>query len=626
MNYKKTLLNLAITLIVFLTASITFADDETIKPATLAELKTAIIDVMQEKELPAVGIAMVNQDGPVWIEALGKTNLENDTDADENSMFRIGSTSKMFVALSILKLVEEGKLSLDDRVADLVPDLKFSNQWEATDPVRVVHLLEHTTGWDDLHLPEYAHNDPTPATLEAGLAYHPHSRISRWKPGSRMSYCNAGPPVAALIVQKITGQEFEAYVKENFFAPMGMETMTYRLSDDVKAHGVTSYDNGNQMQDYWHIIVRPSGSINASVKDMARFVSFYVNGGSVDGRQLISPESLQRMETTVSTSAARAGQQAGYGLNNYSSPYEQWEFRSHNGGVNGGLTELAYLPEAGLGHVVMINSGDGSAFREISKLIRGYETRQLAEREITRERDVSAQNRKIAGYYYEISPRQQIAFFLERILNVQKMWFEEDKLARKGLFDDETNYYFPVSDNLYKSEKSGLVSLSQTTDPIAGTVVHMGTKVLKPTSPVLVYSQLGIGALWVLFMVTSGLFFPVWLIRKLRGKIPAGASIRIRVWPLLASLSIAAFMGLFVVGGNDPFKQLGAPTPISIGIMLATLSFALFAVLGTYTAVKARQTTMNKGTYWHSSIASLLNLVVAVYLLSFGAIGLMTWA
>ncbi len=625
MKYKKPLLNFAITMFACLMTNMAFSDDEAIKPATLAELKTAIIDVMKEKEVPAVGIVMVNQDGAVWIEALGKANLENDIDADEDSMFRIGSTSKMFVALSILKLVEEGKLSLDDRVADLVPDLKFTNQWEATDPIRVVHLLEHTTGWDDIHLPEYAHNDPTPVTLKAGLAYHPHSRTSRWKPGTRMSYCNAGPPVAAYIVQNITGQDFEDYVKENFFDPMGMETMTYRQSDDVKTHGVTSYDNGNQVQDYWHIIVRPSGSINASVKDMARFVSFYVNGGSVDGQQLINPKSLQRMETTVSTSGAKAGQTAGYGLNNYSSPYEQWEFRSHNGGVNGGLTELAYLPEAGLGHVIMINSGDGSAFREISKLVRGYETRELAEIEFTIERDITAENRAIAGYYYEISPRQQIAFFLERILNVQKLWFEDDRLAQKGLFDDETNYYFPVSDQLYKSEKTGLISLSQTSDPIAGAVVHMGTKVLKPSNPVLVFSQLGITALWCLFMVTSLLFFPVWLIRKLRGKISAGASIRIRTWPLLASVSIAAFMGLFIVGGNDPFKQLGAPTLVSVGIMLTTLAFALFAVLGAYTAIKERQTVMNKGTYWHSSIASLLNLVVAVYLLSFGVIGLMTW-
>ncbi|MGB5626240.1 MAG: serine hydrolase, partial [Woeseiaceae bacterium] len=96
-------------------------DDSDPKPATLEELKAAIARVVAENEVPAVGIAMVDETGPVWVGAMGKANLENDIDADENSMFRIGSTSKMFVALSVLKLVEEGRLSLDDRVADLAP-------------------------------------------------------------------------------------------------------------------------------------------------------------------------------------------------------------------------------------------------------------------------------------------------------------------------------------------------------------------------------------------------------------------------------------------------------------------------------------------------------------------------
>jgi len=191
-------------------------------PTNIQELKSAIAQLIEEKNLPAVGIAMVDEDGPVWVGALGKANLEDDITADENSLFRIGSTSKMFVALSVLKLVEEGKLDLNDKVSELAPEIKFQNQWHETDPIRVVHLLEHTTGWDDVHLPEYALNDPTPLTLKQGLDFHPHSRTSRWKPGSRSSYCNAGPPVAAYIVEKITGKTFEEYVQENFFTPMAI--------------------------------------------------------------------------------------------------------------------------------------------------------------------------------------------------------------------------------------------------------------------------------------------------------------------------------------------------------------------------------------------------------------------
>jgi CubicO group peptidase (beta-lactamase class C family) len=160
-----------------------WADEEAAAPATLEELREAILDLMEEHEVPAMGIAMVDENGPVWIDALGKADVERDIDADQNSMFRIGSTSKMFVALSVLQLVERGVLSLDDKVADLAPEIKFDNPWADSDPVRVVHLLEHTTGWDDIHLPEYAHSDPSAVSLKEALDFHPHSRTSRWKPG-----------------------------------------------------------------------------------------------------------------------------------------------------------------------------------------------------------------------------------------------------------------------------------------------------------------------------------------------------------------------------------------------------------------------------------------------------------
>lgn len=596
------------------------------RPETLQELQAAVAGVLEENDLPSVGIAMVDETGPVWVGAIGKANLEKDVDADENTLYRIGSTSKMFVALSVLKLVEEGRLSLDDRLAELAPEIAFENQWEETDPVRVVHLLEHTTGWDDIHLPEYASNDPTPLTLKEGLDLHPHSRVSRWSPGSRMSYCNAGPPVAAYIVQKITGQEFESYVQENFFVPMGMDTATYRLSEAVVARGVTSYADNNTPQDYWHISKRPSGSINASPKDMARMVAFFLNRGAVDRQQLVSRESIDRMERTESTTAAKAGQEVGYGLNNYVSIHESWAYREHNGGVNGGLTELAYLPEAGVGHAIMVNSDNGFAFRKISGLIRDFETRNLNPAVVESDAVVSAEYKAIEGLYYPINSRQQVSFFLDRVFGAEKLWLQDDRLQRRPVLGDNVTEYLPASPALYRHGETGLIALSRVVDPLAGPVVHAGSLVLKPASPLLVYGQLAVAALWAVAIVTSFLYVLVWGVRKLRGKIPSGATLRIRVWPLLAGLSIAALVALFSLGMSDPFQRLGAPTPISVGILLSTLLFAVFAVLGVSAAVRERHTPMNRVNYWHSSIASLLHAVVAGYLLWFGVIGLMTWA
>ncbi len=603
------------------------ADDEAEKkPETLEELKAAVAAVVEENDVPAVGVAMVDATGPVWVGSIGKANLENDSDADEDSLFRIGSTSKMFVALSVLKLVEEGRLSLDDKLADLAPEIVFENQWEGQDPVRVVHLLEHTTGWDDIHLPEYANNDPTPLTLKQGLDFHPHSRVSRWKPGSRMSYCNAGPPVAAYIVQKITGQDFESYVQENFFAPMGMLQATYRLTDAVEEKGVTLYANGNQPQDYWHIIMRPSGSINASPKDMAEMVAFFLNRGMVGDRQLISAESLARMERTESTTAAKAGLEVGYGLNNYSSSHEGWMYRAHDGGVNGGLTELAYLPEAGAGHAIMINSDDYASFREISGLVRDYETRELEAALVEQTAEIMAEHSGIEGLYYPINPRQQVSFFLDRVLNIYRLYFEDGKLIQKPLLGGDPDAYVAISTTQFRSSETGAITLVRTEDPLAGPVVHVGTLVLKPASPLVVYLQLGVAILWNLAIVTSFLYFLVWGVRKLRGKIPSGATVRIRVWPLLAGASIAAFIGFFVLGMSDPFQQLGKPSAIAVGIMLSTILFALFAALGVSAAIRERHTSMNRVNYWHSSIASFLHAIVAVYFLWFGVIGLMTWA
>jgi CubicO group peptidase (beta-lactamase class C family) len=84
-------------------------------------------------------------------------------------------------------LADQGKLSLDDPVHKLAPEVWFENQWGSTDPIRVVHLLEHTTGWDDLHFREYAKQAPDSMSVREGLDYDHHSRTSRWRPGTRMA-------------------------------------------------------------------------------------------------------------------------------------------------------------------------------------------------------------------------------------------------------------------------------------------------------------------------------------------------------------------------------------------------------------------------------------------------------
>jgi CubicO group peptidase (beta-lactamase class C family) len=265
--------------------------DEPKAAQSVPELRQQLEKILKDSHTPGVSVAIVHKDGPEWVGALGLANVAANQPATADTLFRIGSTSKAFASLSILKLVDEGKLSLDDPVRKLAPEVQFENKWEATDPVRVVNLLEHTTGWDDMHLREYAKNADG-MDLKTGLAFGTSSRVSRWRPGTRMSYCNTGPAVAAYIVEKITGQRFEDYVQQNFFAPLGMKTATYF---PPQANAVTLYhDDGKTPYPYWHIIYRPAGSINASANDMAGYVQFYLNCGMVNGTQAIPGEHVGR--------------------------------------------------------------------------------------------------------------------------------------------------------------------------------------------------------------------------------------------------------------------------------------------------------------------------------------------
>ena len=124
------------------------------KPTTIADLRNAIEAVLHETRTPGAGIAIVSRDESEWAAGLGVADVARKTAATAETLFRIGSISKSFAALAALKLQEEGKLKLTDTVRQWLPELAFTNPWESTDPVRLVHLMEHTTGFDDIHLKE----------------------------------------------------------------------------------------------------------------------------------------------------------------------------------------------------------------------------------------------------------------------------------------------------------------------------------------------------------------------------------------------------------------------------------------------------------------------------------------
>src|SRR5581483_5059950 len=251
------------------------------------------------------------------------------------------------------------------------------------------------------------------------------------------------PPVAAAIVEKITGQRFEDFVQQNLFLPIGMKTATY--FEPPAASATTLYhEDGKTPYSYWHILLRPAGSINASANDMAAYVQFYLNRGTVMGKQLVPATDIDRMEIPQSTWAGKEGLKAVYGLSNYWSFHDGFAYHGHNGGVEGGLTVMSYMPGFGVGYFYSINSANGNAFEKIGNAIRAYLTVKLQKPELPPAGPMPANAQDYAGWYEPDSPRVELGHFIERILGISKVGFTDGKLAIKTI-NDWTSTFIPVS-------------------------------------------------------------------------------------------------------------------------------------------------------------------------------------
>jgi CubicO group peptidase (beta-lactamase class C family) len=305
-----------------------------------------------------------------------------------------------------------------NRVHKLAPEVWFENRWEASHPVRVVHLLEHTTGWDDIHLREFAKDAPGMGLREA-LDYDRHSRTSRWRPGTRMAYCNSGPAVAAYIVEKLTGQHFEDFVEQNLFRPIGMKTATYFEPAPGTATTLYHHD-GKTPYRYWNLLLRPAGSINASANDMAAYLQFHLNRGAVKGKQIVPAADIDRMEIPATTWAAIDGMKTGYGLSNFWSIEDGFVYHRHDGGVAGGHTEMAYMADYGVGYFFSINSEAGEdAFYRIDKLISAYLTNKLQKPSLPPVAPLLPSTAEYAGWYEPASPRTELFHFVERLAGAE---------------------------------------------------------------------------------------------------------------------------------------------------------------------------------------------------------------
>lgn len=593
---------------------------EKVVPRSLEELDAKIREVLAKRKTPAVVYALFGRDGVKAATGIGKADVASGREATGDTLFRIGSISKMFVGLSALMLQEEGRLSLDDTMRSRAPEIAFENPWEATDPVRLVHLLEHTAGFDDLTLREYAHNRLV--TLKEGLEYEPRSRRSRWRPGTRMSYCNSGPPMVAYAIEKVTGRRFEDFVAERLFAPLAMATATYFKPEPAQA-ATLYHPDGTTPYPYWEIMVRPSGSINASAAELAHLGVMLLNRGRYEGRELLPPAAIDRLERPTTTYAARAGVTAGYALGNYASFEGGFELHGHDGGVDGGLARLAYLKDAGVGFVAMINSGNGDAAQDLSHLLRNYLTRDLPKPASAPTVPVPASvATAFTGWYMPDSPRQEMLRFLERLLGLARVRLDGDRLTVRPLLGAARTFLAEGPTTFRRDDRpAATLALLETPE---GRLLQSDSTA-RQVSTLSAWLQIGLAALAVLLMLSAPLFALVWVPRWLLGRLKGAPHLAARAFPLAAVLSLAAAFSLFVASDDDLISRFGNPTRWSVGFCALTVVFALAAVLGLWRALRVPAGEGNRWARVHAILVAGANTAAAAYLFYWGIIGMRTW-
>jgi hypothetical protein len=436
--------------------------------------------------------------------------------------------------------------------------------------------------------------------------------------------------MAARAVEEATGQRFEDYVTEQFFAPLQMPSASFFLPQSAGHDLAKSYQShGKTEVPFAHILVRPSGSVSATPHDMGRLVQLLLNRGECPAGRLLRPESVERMEQPTTTLAARHGLRAGYGLGNYTRTEKGFLFHGHDGGIDGFLSSYGYNPDYGVGYFFAINAGNGQALQEISQAIRAYLTGDLDKPEPPATAKPEGLG-ELTGYYQPITPRLEQTRFLDRLLGVVRVSVRDGRLWVAGLSGSAKDL-IPVSATLFRGEDEPIATVAFFEDDEDGRVLQGAGAVVRgnyrPVPAWCVWAEGSVAVVCAVLMLSAVLFALVWVPRWLLGRLRGVRGLSVRVLPLLAVLWLVGAFTLLAVSAEPPqvFERFGRLTPWSAGLCALTWLFALTAMIGLLQALRGRRLGVSRAVRRHALLVATANTLAAAYLAFWGIIGLRTW-
>jgi CubicO group peptidase (beta-lactamase class C family) len=293
--------------------------------------------------------ALVAQDGKILFEeGRGMADLEHDVPVTPETKFRIGSITKQFTAAAILKLQEEGKLNVNDKLAKFIPDFPRG------DEVTLRHLLTHTSGIHSYtSKPDFMSGVTNPVTITDLINSFKGDPFD-FDPGTKWAYDNSGYLLLGYIVEKVSGESYGDFLRENFFEPLGMtNTGVYRSGAPIshEALGYAFKDGKFGRAINWDMSwAGGAGALYSTVEDLYRW-----NEGIFDGK-VLSEASLAAAFTPVRVSENEEKSDSGYGFGWAIVETRGLREISHSGGLDGFSSFLMRIPSAHFTVAVLANS------------------------------------------------------------------------------------------------------------------------------------------------------------------------------------------------------------------------------------------------------------------------------
>jgi CubicO group peptidase (beta-lactamase class C family) len=382
MKLKHLLTSIALIACTFLSNAQVRIDAET--------LTTKLQKIQDIGFLPGYAVAVVTADGVIYQKGFGYADTESKTPFTINSLQNVGSISKTLTGVSLMKLVEEGKLSLDTPINDFLPS-NIYNPYHSDVPIIIKHLATHTSSIIDpedyertylfserialvnneipedlkVFIPQYNNNISMSVIDFIENMIHPLGKwyskknFSRKKPGTEYNYSNMGAAIAGYIIEQVSGKTYMEYTKEIILEPLKMKNSGWNHDDIDMSQFVSLYLSNNKEIPHYSLISYADGGLITSVNDMALYFSEMIKGYNGESSKVISHDSYQQM-----MHQAPVSKEKNTGI------FWQKVGRTHighTGGDPGIMTFMTFDPDTGYGYIVFTNKfdPDGDGYNQL---------------------------------------------------------------------------------------------------------------------------------------------------------------------------------------------------------------------------------------------------------------------